>query len=123
MDIEPRDGVWAMGLAASFGAAWSWFKSRLKIQAKDTVELRTRLEKIENRMVTENGEPALMSFRAHNHICRQANELLLSELNHMREAVDSQCRHLEKMSGKLSSMEKAMAVLEEKSKSRREKYE
>ena len=100
-------GIWLLNLTFGLVATITWIK--FKIKNHDV-----RIAVIEKKFVTDNGEPALMSFRAHKHICEQNNGMLMSEFNHVKETVEKQSTHIDEMGNQLGCTAKALAVLEEK---------
>jgi len=125
MDIEPKDGLTYLSFAASVGGIWMWVKGQFKSgRAREVVikervlDIETRFEKrvedIESRFTTPNNEPALMTYRAHDHICLQAHRTMVSEFKHVVDALDSNSEQLKEIGGKIGDMSVLVAVLKGK---------
>jgi hypothetical protein len=73
-----------------------------------------RLTRVEGRFFTENDEPALMSYRAHNHICEGKNKIIAQELQHVAESMNRYSQTMKEHSDQVAGLTIAVAVLEEK---------
>lgn len=122
--------TWCISLGGTI--AWVKFKikdngetnikhdARLKKLEDDNARLAkledhdTRLTRVENRFYTENDEPALLSYRAHNHICDGKNKVITQELQHVAEAINKYSQAMKEHSDQVSQLAIAVAVLEEK---------
>jgi hypothetical protein len=73
-----------------------------------------RLTRVEGRFFTENDEPALLSYRAHNHICDGKTKIITQELQHVVEAINKYSQTMKEHSDQVAGLTIAVAVLEEK---------
>ena len=107
MELSERDaGVFA-GWLLSIGAIFAWVKLTIKAHGR-------RIARVERRFFTENDEPALLSYRAHNHICQMKNEVISKELRHVVEAMNKNSQTVKDNSDQVAELTIAVAVLEEK---------
>jgi hypothetical protein len=118
----------------SLGGTIAWVKFKIKGNAESITKHDARLEKIETnsarlskleehdlrltrvegRFFTENDEPALLSYRAHNHICEGKNKIITQELQHVAEAINKSSQATKENSDQVAQLAIAVAVLEEK---------
>lgn len=72
------------------------------------------IAEINAKFSTPEGEPRLMSYKAHDHICLRANEILTAELRHVSEALATHSKAVERCGSQVGELTVAVAVLEEK---------
>jgi hypothetical protein len=125
------------GIAAwclSLGGTIAWVKIKIKDNGEDITKHAARLKKIEDdnarlakleehddrltrvekRFFTENDEPALLSYRAHNHICDGKTKIITQELQHVAQAMNKFSQATKEHSDQVAQLAIAVAVLEEK---------
>ncbi len=134
MELSVKEIGGIAGWCLSLGGVVTWVKikikdngdnlskysARLKKIEDDNARLAkledhdTRLTKVEKKFVTENGEPALLSYRAHNHICDGKVQYITQELKHVLLAMNNNITATKEHSEQVSLLAIAVAVLEEK---------
>jgi hypothetical protein len=127
MDLSVKEAGAIAGWLLSLGAMYTWVKTKIKNHDVGLVEVKDhalrlvavegygpRVDKLESRFVTENGEPALLSYRAHDHICNQKNEALYVEMRHIVKAMNNHSQTVKDNSDQVAGLAIAVAVLEEK---------
>jgi len=86
----------------------------VNIQARDIVDIRTELSKIDGKFFTPEGEPRLVSFKAHDHICLRANEAITAELRHVTAALNTNTQRVKECGDQVAQLTTWVTVLEEK---------
>jgi hypothetical protein len=122
--------AWCVSLGGTI--AWVKFKikdsgdsitkheARLKKIEEDNARLAkledhdARLTRVERRFFTENDEPALLSYRAHNHICDGKNKIITQAMETLASAVNKCSDATKEHSDQVAQLAIAVAVLEEK---------
>lgn len=111
MNIEAKSLMdlagWLVSLGVSVGGTVAWVK--LKLKSHDE-----RLMVVEGKFVNENNEPALLSYRAHDHICNRKNELIVQEFRHVTAALNANSQAVKACGEQVANLTVAVAVLEEK---------
>ena len=98
---------WLVSLGVSVGGTIAWVK--LKLKSHDE-----RLMAVEGKFFNENNEPALLSYRAHDHICSKQNELIVQEFRHVTTALNTNSQAVKTCGEQVANLTVAVAVLEEK---------
>jgi len=134
MDLSAKEVSGIVGWGVSIGGIIAWVKIRIKdhgtslgkqdarltkIEADNSRLAKiedhdARLTKVENRFFTENGEPSLLSFRAHNHICDQKSKLLEQQFKPVVDALVLNSAATKELSDQVAKLSIGVAVLEEK---------
>lgn len=108
MDIEPKEAVEWLGMAAASGGMWAWVKN-----------LGSRVRKVEKRIENEHGEPLIMTLAAHDIICPRNTGVLMAEMQHVTAAVKGLSEIVEKQNAKLAEVAEVVAILDDRAKRRR----
>lgn len=103
MEIEPKDGAYWLGLAATGGGMWAWVRN-----------LGRRVRAMEMRMTNENGEPLILTYVAHDIICKTKTEAVILEMRHVTESVKALTEVVEKQTEKLAEISQRVAVLDDR---------
>lgn len=82
--------------------------------AKEIGGVKAAVESVNKKITTPEGDPLLMSYKAHDHICMRANEILSAELRRVSEAIVANSEAVRKCGDQVSHLVVAVAVLEEK---------
>lgn len=82
--------------------------------SKEIGEVKAAVESVNKKLTTPEGDPLLMSYKAHDHICMRANEIISAELRHVSEAIVAHSAAVRTCSEQVSQLAVAVAVLEEK---------
>lgn len=134
MELSGKEIGGLVGWSLSLGGTIAWVKFKIKGNAETITkhdarlnkiednsarlskleEHDTRLTRVEGRFFTENDEPALLSYRAHNHICEGKNKIITQELQHVVEAMNKYSQAIKEHSDQVAGLTIAVAVLEEK---------
>jgi len=75
------------------------------------LQLDLKISEIDERFITENGEPRYISYRAHDKMQAHCQNHLLTEMRHQREAVERMDKQLENLTGKFVAVLETLAVL------------
>lgn len=112
MDIEVKDGISLLGVAAVIGGHWAWVKSKLKGQGQ-------RIYNMERRLTDEHGEPLMMTLMAHDIICPRNTGVLMAEMQHVAEAVRGLSAVVAEQNKKLTTVAETVAIIEDRAQRRR----
>lgn len=73
----------------------------------------SEIKEMKNQFTTPDGEQRLLSYQAHDNICRRTTEAMLAEFKHVTQALQGNTAEIKEMSGTIGQMTVAIAVLEE----------
>jgi hypothetical protein len=107
MELSTKELGTLGGWLISLGSTVAWVRIKIKDHG-------SRLAKVENRFFTENNEPALLSYRAHKHICDQKDEKTSLQMKHLIDAVNNHSIAVKDNSDQVAQLSTLVAVLEEK---------
>jgi len=82
--------------------------------AKDIAEVRASVDAVGRKISTPEGDPVLLSYKAHDKICGRITDLLSAELRHVGQALDKHSAAVSSCGEQVSALTLAVAVLEEK---------
>lgn len=85
-----------------------------KLTAKEIGDVKAAVESVNKKLTTPEGDPLLMSYKAHDHICMRANEIISVELRHVSDAIAAHSAAVRTCGEQVSELTIAVAVLEEK---------
>lgn len=118
MNIETKQLIdlagWLVSLGITVGGLVTWAKTKLKDHDARFLTVDARLEAVEGKFINENNEPALLSYRAHDHICRRQNEMIVQEFRHVTAALNNNSQAVKSCGEQVAQLAIAVAVLEEK---------
>lgn len=97
-----------------FGVVYGRLTSKISANSKDIAEVREAVESVNKKITTPEGDPLLMSYKAHDHICMRANEILSAELRRVSQAIVDNSEAVRKCGDQVSKLTVSVAVLEEK---------
>jgi len=101
-----------LGIFFSGGVIYGRLTTKIEKNTKD-------IDEIGKHFVDQQGEPRLVSFAAHDHICQRANESISVELRHITSAIATHSQAVADCGKQVASLTVAVAVLEEKSENER----
>jgi len=124
-------GTWII-FAFSVGVAYGSLQSQNKknaddivgvktVLSEDLVEVKARVIEIESRFTTSGGEPRLLSYKAHDHLCLRANEAITAELRHVTAALTTNSQRIKDCGDQVAQLSTMVAILEERVEKQSEK--
>lgn len=96
------------------GVVYGRLTSKIAANSKDIVEVKVAIEAVNKKITSPEGEPLLLSYKAHDHLCGRTNELLAKEIGHMAGVLAAHSEAVKSCGDQVSSLTVAVAVLEEK---------
>lgn len=84
------------------------------VLSDDLDEVKSKIVDIESRFTTSGGEPRLMSYKAHDHLCLRANEAITAELRHVTAALTTNSQRIKDCGDQVAQLSTMVAILEER---------
>jgi len=89
---------WLVSLGLSVGGTVAWVKLKLKSHDERLMVVEKKIEtdiaEVNGKFFTPEGEPRLLSYKAHDHICTRTNELLTKSLQHVTTTLETHSKHV-----------------------------
>lgn len=92
-------------IAFSVGVVWGKLGTRIAKNSEDIATLKEQF-------INGDGEPRLLSYKAHDHICRLITGNMVTEFKHVVEALKNLTAETKDMRDQMGEMTVAIAVLE-----------
>lgn len=97
-----------------FGAVYGRLTSKIAATAREVEVVKASVDLVNRKLATPEGEPLLLSYKAHDHICTRANDRISAELRHVVEAIAAHSAAVSNCGEQVSQLTVAVAILEEK---------
>lgn len=96
------------------GAVYGRLTAKIAALGRELLAVKSELAAVNRKIATPEGEPLLMSYKAHDNICSRANDRLSSEMRHVVDALSSHSKAVSACGDQVSQLAVAVAILEEK---------
>lgn len=113
--------LWSFGVGVVYGYLRSQIKKNTDdivgvraVLSEDINELKNKVVEIDGKFITPGGEPRLMSYKAHDHLCLRANEAITAELRHVTAALTTNSQRIKDCGDQVAQLSTMVAILEER---------